>query len=1124
MKTYPLPNESAIENSGDLQFAFDVGHSSIGWAVLRTPSSQEPELLGCGSVIFPADDCLASKRRAFRRQRRHIRSTRQRIARMKTLLLHLGVLTRDQLDSVESSSPWFLAARVLAGGKLLTWPELWDVLRWYAHNRGYDGNKRWSAVEVEAEQEDTQKVENAHALCAKYGTTSMAATLCAALEIDPLGEKSASDIRFKGLDAAFPREQVEREVSEILHAHFDHLPSVNEALVVSLLTDWKILPCPKLRLPDRYQGGLLFGQLVPRFENRIIAQCPITFEREYQRILAETQDEEAAKKGAARAAKVPSRDCVEFYRYRWAMQLANVQIATGERRNTRPLTVPERTAVDAVMRRQGYLTAKQFKDAVREQTGKQPDNLDGMLSHPEAQKALLLDPALKQSGSGALGIVWACLDESTQKHTLTKLRRFKRLTVREIIGNNTAAHEALKSHVTSANTKKGKKSAPLTLEELLAETHQISPQGMRAPYHREVLIEACRDVFEKGIHPAESGGCLYRDEQIRATQLKRAIDEQTNNHLVRHRLLILERLHRDILKEYADGDTARVKRLTIEVNRDLRKMSGKTAKEVAMEEGQKLANFKSVTRKLEAAFAGKNISITAGLIRKARIAEDLGWKCPYTGKEYDAFDLLSRNVDKDHIIPRSLRPSDSLDSLVITFAEVNRMKGKRTALQFIEDEQGKIVEGLSQLSIKTLANFQRDIGVLEASRGYDDDVRRKKNRKRLLQLREYVEKEFTPGDLTQTSQLVRLGAQTLQRAYQTSAKIPPVISLPGSVTGSVRKTWRLLGCLSAANPAVTEETTKTEVRGITHLHHALDASILAFAAHFLPRTGNLWELIVKRRLTEAEQAQLLQMSSQFQRGTDGRVTLSDLPNFLKKQLRERLAERRVVQHVPKDPSGLVCDETVYRIFDPSDSHPSSRRLAKWFQERNVAVPEKESDTVLITNRKRRGGAGPESGKLLHETKTWRWTYQAIEKSKLLGLEPRDPATAKLQPLKAVKILSGNFGLVLDPEPEVLRAHKVWPKLQELKTKNGGKWPRILRNGMLIEVPNQTGKANYRGIWMVRGTILNQRSGYLVDLSPPDQIVYRGRRGSFQNVMLKTLLKDGLNIHMTDLTGAALQAQ
>src|SRR5215469_7021885 len=141
--------------TGDLQLAFDVGHSSIGWAVLhllkqdsgRAEISTSISLLGCGAVIFRADDCLASSRRAYRRQRRHIRSTKQRIARMKTLLKHLGVLTDAQLNQPGCAWSWLLAARVLKGGDLMTWPELWDVLRWYAHNRGYDGNRRWSAAE-----------------------------------------------------------------------------------------------------------------------------------------------------------------------------------------------------------------------------------------------------------------------------------------------------------------------------------------------------------------------------------------------------------------------------------------------------------------------------------------------------------------------------------------------------------------------------------------------------------------------------------------------------------------------------------------------------------------------------------------------------------------------------------------------------------------------------------------------------------------------------------------------------------------------------------------------------------------------------------------------------------------
>src|SRR4051794_23278543 len=98
--------KSQTPQSNSLQFAFDVGHSSIGWAVLDASTNQAPPLLGCGSVIFPADDCLASERRGFRRQRRHIRATRLRIARLKRLLVHLGVLTNEQLDAPGCAWPW----------------------------------------------------------------------------------------------------------------------------------------------------------------------------------------------------------------------------------------------------------------------------------------------------------------------------------------------------------------------------------------------------------------------------------------------------------------------------------------------------------------------------------------------------------------------------------------------------------------------------------------------------------------------------------------------------------------------------------------------------------------------------------------------------------------------------------------------------------------------------------------------------------------------------------------------------------------------------------------------------------------------------------------------------------
>src|SRR5579862_9355013 len=110
----------------NLELAFDVGHSSIGWAALQgragvsnAANAPRVNILGCGVVTFGADDCLASKRRDYRRQRRHARATRQRVAQMEKFLAHIKVLSHERLKQTHQqagghSVPWVLAARVLA--------------------------------------------------------------------------------------------------------------------------------------------------------------------------------------------------------------------------------------------------------------------------------------------------------------------------------------------------------------------------------------------------------------------------------------------------------------------------------------------------------------------------------------------------------------------------------------------------------------------------------------------------------------------------------------------------------------------------------------------------------------------------------------------------------------------------------------------------------------------------------------------------------------------------------------------------------------------------------------------------------------------------------------------------
>jgi hypothetical protein len=1068
--------ELSPRTNADLHVAFDVGHSSIGWAVLQ--STGTVEINGCGTVIFRADDCLASARRAYRRQRRHIRSTRHRIARMKVLLQHLGVLSREQLDKPGCAWPWQLGAKVLRGGGSLTWPELWDVLRWYAHNRGYDGNRRWSAAEAEAAAEDTENEENARTLMGKHEVNSMAETFCAELGINPLGEKKASTICFKGLNAAFPRAVVEGEVRRIIRAHFGKLPKVDAALERALLgkdsqdkTAWQSIPCPDLRVPKRYEGALLFGQLVPRFNNRIISKCPVSGQ------------------------KVPSRNCPEFLDFRWGMQLANVRVTHSGEKALRPLTASERKQVDSVMRQRGGMGVEEFKKQVRQIAGAIRDNLETMLLHPDAKEALLLDPVQKLVESTEVKPFWNLLPERLQKRARGQWRRGKTITLArfrsqlEELGFSAALFDAeVTKQLDAANSKGRKKGKQTTRQELLNRPFSAERLDQRAAFARPLLKQAFEEVMA-GKHPKEEGGCLFVTEEMRQAQMTREIAEQTTNHLVRHRLLILERLLADIIKEYAGGEKTRIAKITIEVNRDLCQMSSMTAKERAQDLGFRIANHHHVVKMLKEdasllkVLQQRGTRITPGLIRKARVADDLGWVCPYTGQRIEPVDLITKRVDKDHIVPRADRDSDSLDSLVMTFSAISKWKGERTARQFIEQEQGKPVPDLPSLSIMSLSRYKQFVESLE-TRGHDGDKRRKKRRKERMLLPTYEEKEFTPRDLTTTSQLVRLGAMALKKAFGDCGQQPLVVSLPRSVTGAVRKGWRILGCLSLGAPEILDENgevkTKREIRDITHLHHALDACVLGLAAHFIPNSGRDWELIVKRQWAPAEERELGALGI-FDKDAQGRFQMRDLDNRLKEQIRQRLGERRVVQHIPARMDGLRVEQNTWRVVSVQNG---KAMLCQRIRAANGSRPRKEAEQRI---------------------------------TKLLGLQPAN-GRGKLQANKGALVIPDNFGVALTkPDPVIVPFHKVWLRLSELKAVNGGRVPTILRNGQLIRIP--CGK-NFKGIWRVFSA-KNNASGMALDIGSPDVVRLKNKtEGHKINVRLATLIKDGLEVLKTPLTGLA----
>lgn len=1010
------------------------------------------------------------------------------------------MLSENELDGKGDSAPWKLAAGVLLADSTLNWRQLWDVIRWYAHHRGYDGNREWARGSDDSE--DTEKEANARQLMADHDQTTMAGTVCAILGIAPDSEKKASTIPFRTLNAAFPRSVVRHEVRSILESHRGKLSKLDGTVIDWIVGpsngDEPVPPFPQVpelqRIPRRYQGSLLFGQLIPRFDNRIISTCPITFARVYAAKLEESGDPKDAYRVAVRDSKVPAKACREFLDYRWAILLANIKVEGAT------LSAEDRQALHQVMMEKGRLTAKELQKTVETITDSVAHNLEATFSiHPDAEKALVHDPALhyyhRAANSGSpINRFWKTLPEAVRTRALGRWKKRRPVTPAwmleqlDKVGQSTEAlQDAIDAALLERKRNKKKELRYHSREQLLSTHFGPDPLSGRAPYTREVMREAVAEVLA-GRDPRSEGGVLFRSSEVLAAERLRPIDHLTNNHLIRHRLKIVARLFDHIVQDYAENDPTRIKSIVVEVARDLQEFSGMSAKEITAELNGRLKDFKSAVAYLEK--HAPDLPVSGGLIRKCRIAMDLDWKCPFTGEHYDPESLPY--MDREHIIPYADRPTNALSALVLTFPEVNAMKGKQTAYAFIAANEGKPVRSRENLQLFTLKQYRAFVDKLDTRSGHDDDRRRKHQRKKWLDLEEYEPRnslDFTEGALTQSSHLMRLAARQFEKKLP---DLPPhaIIHLPGQVTAQIRKSWNLMDHLAAVVPEVREFVrNKQAIRDMTHLHHAVDAAAIGLAAHYLPKHGDVWEALLKRdsAKTDADRKLLYQLGV-FKRGNRGRLDLVKPPEPVLQELEHRLGECRVVQHVPSDMGGMPAE------------------LTTWGVER-IEGEGKDAEVFL-----RQNSTEIKDGVRISKPKTDKQSLQ-----RLVGVDPPS-GSGKLKEIKGAIILKENYGIALDPAPEVIPYFKVWNHIGRLKKANGGKPVRVLRNGMLIRVK----EGNYRGVWKVRSCKNNRKSGLLLRMTAPHMIPYNKQGVSWckDNVQLSTLIKSGLEILPNRLTGRA----
>jgi CRISPR-associated endonuclease Csn1 len=345
--------------------------------------------------------------------------------------------------------------------------------------------------------------------------------------------------------------------------------------------------------------------------------------------------------------------------------------------------------------------------------------------------------------------------------------------------------------------------------------------------------------------------------------------------------------------------------------------------------------------------------------------------------------------------------------------------------------------------------------------------------------------------------LIKLASRQLRPQLPNAA----INHIPGIVNAEIRKAWRLTGTLAQACPDVLdargEVRPKDEIRNITHLHHALDAAVLGLCAHYIPLTqrgqdvkGKIWQAMLKRNKTEEDKRFLLSLrcfkAIPRDRGNSlGQdVRLMDLPPEVKNSLSKKLAECRVVQHIPADRSGARTELTTWRVLGMNGEGDSAEVSLRQY-----------STTV-------------EEGKRIRTVKN------PTEKAgKLLGPSPIG-GKGKLNDIKGAIVIAQNYGVALDPAPTIIPFHKVHWRVYDksnpvsLINRNSGKVPRILRNGMIISVKQGT----WMGIWKIKSVKSTQAYGLSLDLSRPESL--KLGKG---NAPVSRLLEDGLELMSPDLT-------
>ncbi|AQT67652.1 CRISPR-associated endonuclease Cas9 [Anaerohalosphaera lusitana] len=242
-------------------------------------------------------------------------------------------------------------------------------------------------------------------------------------------------------------------------------------------------------------------------------------------------------------------------------------------------------------------------------------------------------------------------------------------------------------------------------------------------------------------------------------------------------------------------------RIVIETTREL-KASKERRQEILKKQSDNLKDKEKAKDKIrEMRGWSDDVRVSNTDVMKWRLWEEQNHYCPYRCKKITLGEVLSREVEIDHILPYSMSLDNTMANKVVCFAGENQEKGQNTPISWLGENSAKwrkITEAMSRNSFNFSKEKWERFGVLN----------------------EEIEEKYQPERLIRdTSYIAREVRAYLKRLYPADYADQSVRTASGKITFELRNLWQLNAILRDGELGPKN---RDDLR-----HHAVDAAVVA---------------------------------------------------------------------------------------------------------------------------------------------------------------------------------------------------------------------------------------------------------------------------------------------------------